>query len=30
VDYLLEVLPKAIKEAKNTDGAKLGLADPRY
>ena len=30
VDYLLEVLPKAVKEAKNTDAAKLGLADPKY
>ena len=30
VDYLLEVLPEAIKAAKNTDAAKLGLADPRY
>ena len=30
VDYLLDVLPKAVKEAKNSESAKLGLADPRY
>ena len=30
VDYLLEVLPKAVKEAKNSEPAKLGLADPKY
>ncbi len=28
VDYLLKVLPKAIKKAKNTESAKLGLAHP--
>lgn len=28
VDYLLKVLPDAIKKAKNTESAKMGLAHP--
>ena len=28
VDYLLKILPEAIKKAKKTESAKLGLADP--
>ena len=30
VDYLLKVLPEAIKLAKKSDEAKLGLAEPLY
>ena len=30
VDYLLEVLPEAIKKAKQTEGHKLKLANPKY
>ena len=30
VDYLLKVLPKAVKEAKDTNKKNMGMANPEY